>query len=372
MRLANLITVVVFVLLILSVSVNQVSNFISDIEYNENKKKADFPAFDINSLDPFPKQFEAFLSDNFSLRGRFLKVMGLVNLRIWKKTAKPNKLILGKEGWLFNVGKELNCYLEKTKLTNAELELFLNEFVKRHNVLSEQGIKMYLVINPTKFSVYPEYLPDFIQRKGEAGITKQLVDYLHENSAVSIINPRNELLKLKNEHQLFYKGDNHWNNIGGFYAAKHIVNTIDSNSGLELSDFCLDTLSYKGNLANMTGVPDEFVDDKINLSLCKGDAKKNFRFKHKVVPGFPYPWDYQKSYKSQNKELGNILVIRDSFGSALIPYIKNSFYHSTFIFDSWNYAFNYDIIEKEKPDIVVYMMLESLIPGFISKLKVGN
>jgi len=58
-------------------------------------------------------------------------------------------------------------------------------------------------------------------------------------------------------------------------------------------------------------------------------------------------------------------MIRDSFGSTLIPYLNEHFSESVYIFDMWNYCLNEDILFNEKPDIFI----QTVVEPFISNIK---
>lgn len=361
-------TFLVFALIIVLFFTNQAIPFIADKEYDENKKKAELPEFDINHLDDYPSKFEAYLSDNFSLRGYFLKTMGTINATIWKKSPKPDKLIIGNDGWLYNVDKEFDAYNGKRNFTQEQLNAVVNEFKYRKKVLDSMGIEMAIVINPTKYSVYPEYLPRFLINNYAVTATEQLLSAIRTKTDINIIYTKEFLLPQKKNYRLYLKGDNHWNTIGGYYAAKGILSNLKATKNITpipFTDFCIDSVyDWTGNLAKMAADAELFSETKPLLKLCKNDAIEFTRHKYPVIKGFPYPWSYQKSYKSNNDSLPNALIIRDSFGGALMPYMKNMFHYSTFIFDSWHYKLNIDIIKKEKPDVVIFMALESLITNF--------
>ena len=65
--------------------------------------------------------------------------------------------------------------------------------------------------------------------------------------------------------------------------------------------------------------------------------------------------------------LPRILFIRDSFGDLLIPFLKEPFSESVFIFDGWNYGLNKKIIETVKPDIVIFLGLETHLEHYIER-----
>ena len=76
--------------------------------------------------------------------------------------------------------------------------------------------------------------------------------------------------------------------------------------------------------------------------------------------------EYEIRYVKENDTSGlRILFIRDSFGAQVIPFIKESFKESVFIFDYWRYKINEAIVEKVKPDIVVFLNIESTTENYI-------
>lgn len=354
-------------MVLLVLFINQLVPFINDAAYNENKKKAELPVLNINKLDPLPAKFENYIRDNFSLRGIFLNKMGNINTNFWKKSPKPDKLIIGQNKWLYSVDKELDYYLGKSGYSVRQMRAFVKEFERRKQILNRMGIKMLIVVHPNKYSIYPEYLPSFLQYHPQKSASQKLLDYVAANSDLHMVYLKNALLAHKNQYQLFLKSDNHWNEIGGYFAAKKVVNSLHFLADIDtisISEFCADSVvNFKGNLANMAANASLFAETKPLLKRCNEKAKKCKRFAYQSPKGFPYPWEYQKSYCTEDTTLPNALIIRDSFGSALIPYMKNCFNYSTFIFDAWQYNLNLEIVKKEKPDVVIFMMLENLIPG---------
>lgn len=345
--------------------VNQLYPFVSDAEYCENRSKAEKPEFNLKRLDKFPRQFEAYFRDHFSVRGYFLRVMGEINTSIWKKSPKPDQVIIGKDQWLYNVDKELDCYYGKRNYSKRQLEEVLDEFKYREQVLDSMGIEMHIVICPTKYSVYPEYLPSHLVNENSINSGVQLVEYFKENSDLDITYAKDILMPLKSSYKLFYKSDNHWNETAGYFVAREVLKKISINiPEIPLDSFCTDTIEHwRGNLANITGNPDAYAETVVKRHFCGDDAQPCDRFVHQALENVGFRTEFQDSYVSNNENLPDAVIIRDSYGHMLIPYIKNAFHYSTFIWDGWNYGFNLEIIEKEQPDVVIYMILESIIPN---------
>ena len=358
----------VFIIIISFFFVNQQFSIIKDLDYNENKKKAERPEFDINRLDIYPNKYEDYFRDNFSLRGSFLKYMGWIYSHIWSKSPKPDKVIIGQNNWLYNVDKEFDCFCGKQNLDVKQLNDIFHEFLYRKRVLDSMGIKLLVVLNPTKYSIYPEYLPPLLSSNNKTNPAEQLIKRFRDSSDINIIYSKDILIPLKKENQLFYKSDTHWNNLAGYFVAKEIVNKIDMDiPEIPISKFRKDTIyNAAGNLAHMMANFEDFSETDIKFTYSGNGAKNFERFHHIQPPNIGFDANqYQQSFKSSNDSLPDAVIIMDSFGHALMPYLQNSFNHSTFIWDGWQYGFNLDIIKKEKPRVVIYMILESLIPQIV-------
>ena len=59
-------------------------------------------------------------------------------------------------------------------------------------------------------------------------------------------------------------------------------------------------------------------------------------------------------YENPNQGLPRAVMFRDSFASWLIPLSEN-FSRITY---SWQYTFEYDTVERERPDVVIQEMVE--------------
>ena len=60
------------------------------------------------------------------------------------------------------------------------------------------------------------------------------------------------------------------------------------------------------------------------------------------------------------------LLITESFGTHMFPFLSDQCSYTTKIFDKWEYKSNVDIVEKEAPDAIVIMILESNLKTLIT------
>ena len=233
------------------------------------------------------------------------------------------------------------------------------------------------MIVPTKYTVYPEYLPNYIDKLSPTNSTDLVKEALLK-SGIDLIDLRDSLIHLKSENFLYYKTDNHWNKLGSFFASKIILDKIKQDypnlPTLQLEDYKIKKEIISGkNTARLIKMEDQFEDTNYILDQkTPSPAKEAYKYGYPVPPKFPYPWEYEMVYETDNDSLPKLLLIRDSFGGSIIPYLNQSFSKSVFIFDNWNFTSNEHIIENEQPDIVVYLVLESMWYDFLAGIEISQ
>ena len=361
----QLITVIVFLILIGLPLFQDITHVFTPQKLEgENRAVAQMPTLELKQLDAFSSQFTSFYHDNFPFRAFFFRF----DYRLLFKKSPLKEIIFGKEKWLFwdtesNVYQGLNIFPEE------EIQLVVQKLEDRKKRYEAMGIKFYVVVAPTAYEVYPEFLPRYMLRTKKT--TTDRFCELMQDTDIPFIYLKDEMLKNKTAGQLYYKIDNHWNGLGAFFAYKAMVEKIKKDfpqiPNYALSDFELTTKNTKtGNLINM--LDDKFkalFDEDIAYEVKLKDSSKSWHEVENVgypcVEGFPYPWEYEMDGETPLKELPSIVVIRDSYFNSVMPFFNNSFSRSVAIFDAWLYRENMDIVSQEKPDIVLVIMLESHI-----------
>lgn len=372
------ILIIAFIAVIAFPLINSNLHLVKDIASTENRKMQAKPAFDINLLDPFPAQYEKYYNDNFSVRAIMVKYFNYFNIKLFKKSPVPEQLIIGNNGWLFMAGHELDAYRGKFSFTESELEEFKLELEYRKKYLNDRGCQFYFLIAPIKANIYTDQFPSTYYKISELSWGEQLIDYLNKNSEVKPLNVYEILRANKDKYPLYHKIDNHWNELGGFLAANEVlkqikkdINTIELNS---LSDYTITkTENEEGNLANMLSNKGLFKDTLYQLIPKSGFKAKEVKpVGYPIVKGFPYPWAYEKNLEVPNSSSPRLLIISDSFGANIFPFLAENFSRSVKIFDSWQFKLNEDIVASEKPDVVIVIALESHLKNMLkhqSRLK---
>lgn len=374
----NIIVIVIFISLISIPFLNGKLSIIKDIENTENRKPAERPDFDINHLDGFPSKYDKYYSDNFTFRQRLIKYYNQLNLVVFKKSPVPDQVIIGNNGWIFSAGSEVDSYRGKNRFELSEMEEIRLELEYRKKYLEERGCEFYFIVAPVKQNIYPEEMPVNLFRLNKQSWGEQLIEYLNEKSDVKTIDIYNTLRQSKQYGLVYYKLDNHWNKKGAFFAANEVLRQISKDipavDVLSYSDFIVtDSISHSGNIASMLSNTQLFADSIFELTPKNGFKSSDYqKVGYAVVPGFPYPWEYEFVREIPNSDKPKILIISDSFGVNIYPFISESFSRSVKIFDSWQYKLNEDIVNAEKPDVELLIVLESNIRnmlGFQSRLE---
>ncbi|HLN53250.1 MAG TPA: hypothetical protein VK212_06035 [Lentimicrobium sp.] len=364
------ITISVFLLMISFPLLNKNLKFFKDIESSENRAPAELPELNINRLDGFPTKYDKYYNDHFSLRQILIKYYNLLNLVVFKKSPTP-QVIIGKSGWFFMGGNEDDSYRGMKQLTNEELEQLRLELEYRTNYLEQRKIKFYLAIAPAKANIYHEKVPNdrFIAQKPSWG--EQLNNYLKSKSSVRVVDLYSALNNAKSAGLVYYKIDNHWNERGAFYAATKILSSIHHDipevNPLRYEEMLIkDSIRHNGNIAGMLSNISLYSDSVFMLTPKRGFASKVARKNgYPIVQGFAYGWEYENVREIPERKSPRLLVISDSFGSYIFPFLSEQFGRSVKIFDAWQYKLNEDIITNEQPDVVLLLVLESNIKNIL-------
>jgi hypothetical protein len=265
----------------------------------------------------------------------------------------------------------MDSYMGKNRFSDTELQSFKRELEYRQNYLAEKGIRFYFLIIPCKASIHTENIGYEYFRMTKDSWGEQLNTFLREKSTVNLIDVFDSLRLYKKDLNLFHKLDNHWNELGAFYTAnevfKHMRRDFSNIEPLRMSDFELKhSEKPAGNLEKMLGNPGIFSESLIELKPKQGfKAQDADKANYPPVPGFVYPWEYELVKVQTDTEKPRLLIISDSFGEHIFPFLAENFSKTVKIFDSWQYKLNEEIVANEKPDVVLLMINEPILRNML-------
>lgn len=295
-------------------------------------KLPDLPS-DFESLRKFPNLFERYFRDHMGSRNWLVKQYSRALLSL--NTSPKNRVVLGKNNWLFYADERTIQDYQNTELfTEEQLQIWGDSLVARHNALAERGIDYLFVIAPNKHTIYGEYLPDYIIKKQELSRYDQFTDYLEKNTDVNFLDLRPALLAAKKHDLLYWERDTHWNRVGAAVAQKALASKlIEMGYSIKLvaSDYKNWRQTHKrdqdlvGSLGGVVEIETQGRSYDLNDLPCKksdsGDqtwGKDNKRSTHVRTSICP----------SQQK---NLVMFRDSFSIAMTPFLSNYFYEAKYL-----------------------------------------
>ncbi len=332
-----------------------------DINYIEKTEKRpvnaipDFPD-NIAKIRNYPNQINSYLNDHFGFRSWLISMNTKARLKLG--SSPSDKVIVGKDGWLFYTGGDMVDQYRGIKLyTSRELTRWVEAMEERKAWLAKKGIPFILAVPPNKMTIYPEYLPDWISKVSSLNRIEQLVSAI-DSSQLDFVDLRKSILEAKKRFPVYHMTDSHWNFHGGFTGYLEIMKAVkkyypDINL---VSPEDVDISFYESpgkdlcNLLNISKYKNEPYADRVRL-------KKPSKVLSTEHPGKGY---IPKIVKTNAYDLPRVLVFRDSYTINLEPFLNETFQEIVYVgYDSLK--FDTAIIEKFQPDLVLHIMVERSI-----------
>lgn len=333
--------------------------FFSENLSNEKRTLAQKPAIpsaSLSSVKKWTEDFEKYFNDNFGFRNSLLKINVLVSFTIFKISPIP-KVVIGKDGWLFynnlKDGETFQDFFGKAPFTSAQhiqIKTYLHNLKKE---FAQRDILFIVVLAPSKHTVYSDKLPENILRKKGISTKADDLDTIFSELDMNFLDLRKTMQDEKyiSPYPLYYLTDTHWNNLGAFYGYLRIMDLIRTKYKtipiLHRSDFDIEVQQNSGNgdMALMVNMQGFLKDTMINLKY-HGDFQ--------AKPVVTHYGDNSLIFEKNDTTLGKLLMFRDSFCTALIPYLSESFSRSVYIYK----PIDFTIVDKEKPNVVVLEFAE--------------
>lgn len=317
----------------------------------------------------FPRRFEHYFNDHFGSRDRLLALDHWTKAAIFGVSSAPTVLI-GKQGWLYFTGEDAKAldrwYRGIGGFTDAEIAALRSELLRRREFLDHLGIPYVVVVVPEKYSVYPEFLPDWVKRVTPTTALDRIADDLAHHPELHFLDLRPALRLSKQNERVYYKTDSHWNFVGATTGYRVLMAEIErvlpglSTMPPMRASFDPGVDFYSGDLSRMIGATERFREDDIaplgkilaDTSHC---AKRDSAGE---TPGFEF-----YAYGCPNPPRYRALVYRDSMAIPLIPLLSENFARSTYVS---THTMDPALVERLKPDIVIEEIVERALNALLA------
>ncbi len=290
--------------------------------------------------------------DNLFMKNLLIEKANLLRIKIGDRVFPA--ALLGKDGWMEYTGDDnLDDFQNAKTLKNKKI--FGKELTALNQYLKSQGITLLIVIAPNKASIYPDKLPEQIKSLSTQSKLDSLISYLDINSLPVILDLRPALRTARQNQDVYYKTNTHWNGYGAFIAYTAIINALGS-SYPELKPY------ETADLELVTTNPS--VQDIPNLMRANFITEPSFFF----VPRKPFVqtlnlgdyYGYNQSSWIQDSNLPTLLMFHDSFGAKYLnDYLSMNFGKSHFVHaQSISEYLTRESIQRFDPDIIIIEIVE--------------
>ncbi len=339
--------------------------FVPEYKNTEKRELTTFSLSENSSPWDLVNNFTNFFNDNFGFRTWLIHNNTYLTAKYLRTSAIPY-VTIGKDGWLFYTseslddGQSTNDYQGLVPLDNSKLEAILENLSRLDRNLEEKGIIFMVLVAPNKQTIYGDYLPDNLSKRGHETRFDQIKRFL-VGKDINFLEVRSILQNPPENYPTFYKTDTHWNTYGAYLTAKLLMeelNKIDPKvEKIKNQNFTFDRMNdiESGDIATMLSLEEFYKDEDISIkSKNKNENKLNTKLQtyKNGISGF--------RIKSKNDNGQKIIVFSDSYGAKLIPFISPHFTSSLFL-GGGKYRVDENIVDSEKPDIVVWEVAERFV-----------
>ena len=368
-KIFQIITISVFALLLILPTLQCILHFIPRPEIgDENRSLTKMPAFKLSTIDKFPSLFETYYNDKFPLRAQYLAPTFTITTAFGKSPIE--KTVLGKDMFMFDK-QEIDRYTGKSAIPDSLLFKWVRVVKERNETLRKMGIPFYIVVIPSSAEIYPEYLPKYVVRAKETPMDKLCTLMNEQAPEVKFTYIKDLLLQKKNNGQLYYKYDIHWNHLAAYYTSEYLINTIKKDfpriKPLDKDEFVFNVeTNLRGCLIKplLTAQNKKFFEEDPQYHIAYKDSACSFT--KGELRNYPIPkaiqhkssFDYEEVFVSKDSTAPKAFVIRDSFWRYMTDFVATRFRETVCIWDAWTYWDNLKKIQQEKPDLIIMELYE--------------
>lgn len=298
-------------------------------------------------------KLETYLTDHLAGRNIFVCTKAISEKMLGKE--ENNDVFFCKDDYLI---KRIEKVDNEKILNNIE---YINKFVKNTNA------NVYLGIIPSSACILNSKLPKFAQTEDE----KSIIDNVYKNVEATTL-PILEKLNEKKEEDIYYRTDIHLTSLGAYYVANSIFEKTNKTQ-LDIKNYLANTVTtnfygsnYSYSLA-FWAKPDSiqaYIPQE-NKQVTKYENRKSQNI-NLYNPQYLEKKDKYQYFLCGNQPLviiknekitdnSKILIIRDSYTSAIAPFISENYSEVHLIDLRYNKSSTLDYISQNKINDVVIL-----------------
>lgn len=261
-------------------------------------------------------------------------------------------VIRGRNDFLFFTDHEAIEQVSGAVPLNAEeLDVWTRALTSRHEWCRQRGIEVRFLFVPEKHVVYSDYLPD--TEISENRPVVQILNSLPGQVRETCMYPVDQLKAARQTRDLYYKTDTHWNNWGGFLAYDLLMDSLPAHLDLQ-----------KVTEGDLKVTQRKIIGD-LGVRLEPEEEERSDVLAHATELPFKRIFDNSvfsrgntSVFISPRVTAPRVVVFRDSFFNYILPHMIPVFSRTVAVS---SLDMHYDLVESEKPDLVIFEMIERFV-----------
>lgn len=328
-KILHFIPAVIFLVFIFSMGLLFIFLPKEDYSVNEKRYLEDFPktTFENICFGDFDTEFETYMSDHIAGRDFFVGMNAYYNLYTGRNGA--NGVYAGKDNYLINDPVDRENNLE------SNLKIFA-DFTKANNLNTN------LMIIPSTGYIMSDKLPENHKEYLDEQYFETIQQNLGDMKFISVMNAFK--LAAQSGDQLYYRTDHHWTTPGAYLAYLQYCKSTGLTQTPEEAFEKTTVTGFYGTTYSTSALwntpPDniEFWENRSNLGavsvkITEGTTTKendSYFFLSHLEEADKYPTFLDGNHalveiKNKNAQGGKLLVIKDSFAHAMVPFLSENY-----------------------------------------------
>ncbi len=330
---------------------------IAFLEHTEHRRPfvAPPPTTGALATGGWERDAEREIADAFPLRKELIQGYNYAKYT-WLGEVQGDRVIRGRDGWLFLGGDERTYLTDRVNPTDAALAHAADVYAARAAWSAQHGVHYVFVMAPNKSTIYPQYLPAAIARVTPTPADR-LIPLLRARG-VPTVDVRAVLIDASRHGDVYSKGDTHWNEPGAYIAYRAILAALRDagvRDTIARATMHTHTGPAEGDLLGMSGVGN-FVT---NAWIYEDYPHRAHRITPPAFPNDPDAAAFNVTATAvDDPKLPTAVMFGDSFAQALVPFLAEDFRRMVHLDHKAALQFDRRIVTAERPTVVIDEQVE--------------
>ena len=311
-------------------------------------------------LNNFFNTYTQYAKDQVPGRDGWISLQSFVETALLQKT-QSGGVLLGGAGQMFD---------RTYGLVNSELRTLPRNIAAAASLAARCPGKVYAMIVPAASMIYPERVPAGAPLLDEAAYLAEIRAAIEQAGGVAL--PVEQALAAHKDEYIYYRTDHHWTTLGAYYAYEQLCGALGLTPFDRAAHTAVEVPDFYGTFYSRARTWDARPD-----VLTYYDLDNPLTVYTVTGPGMPAEgetaglydldklavYDKYAAFLRGNNGLsrvegdgeGRILVIKDSYANALVPFLTAN-YAAVDVIDLRNYNYGLDaLIEANDYDQILLL-----------------